>query len=106
MFEKISELLKGKEAVGVATASDIKLYTTRFCPYCVRAKMLLDKKGWSYCEIAVDGDYEKRAEMMQKSGRHTVPQIWIGDLHVGGCDDLFRLELAGELDRLVMGAGQ
>ena len=105
MFEKISDLLTGKGTDGVDTPSKITLYTTRFCPYCVRAKMLLDKKGWSYCEIAVDGDYEKRAEMMQKSGRHTVPQIWIGERHVGGCDDLFRLEVAGELDQLVMGDG-
>lgn len=106
MFERISRALTGKGSGGAVTANQITLYTTRFCPYCVRAKMLLDQKGWAYCEIAVDGDYEKRTEMMQKSGRHTVPQIWIGERHVGGCDDLFRLELAGELDRWVTGAEQ
>lgn len=86
-----------------ATVNPIVMYATRFCPFCMRARMLLDARGWSYEEIAVDQEPHRRAEMMEKSGRHTVPQIWIGDTHVGGCDDLFRLEAAGDLDNLVMG---
>ncbi|WP_097458885.1 glutaredoxin 3 [Mangrovitalea sediminis] len=81
--------------------SSVMLYTTRYCPFCVRAKRLLDSKGVTYTEIAVDDDYRLRQEMMQKSGRHTVPQIWIGDRHVGGCDELYALERSGELDRLL-----
>lgn len=76
----------------------VTLYTTRFCPYCVRAKHLLDRKGVAYREISVDGNAELRREMTQRSGRHTVPQIWIGARHVGGCDDLYELERRGELD--------
>jgi len=77
---------------------EVTIYTTRFCPYCVRAKMLLDSKHTRYQEIPVDSDPEQRQVMMQRSGRHTVPQIFIDDYHVGGCDDLFDLESAGELD--------
>jgi len=87
----------------------VTLYTTRFCPYCVRAKHLLDRKGVAYREIAVDGDAELRREMMERSGRHTVPQIWIGARHVGGCDDLYELERRGELDaalRAAVNAGE
>ncbi len=81
--------------------AEITLYTTRFCPYCIRAKMLLDSKALSYQEIPVDGDLELRAEMMRKSGRHTVPHIWIGKQHIGGCDELHELERTGELDNLL-----
>ncbi len=81
----------------------ITMYATRFCPYCMRARGLFQHKGWLYNEISVDGDPVLRAEMMDKSGRHTVPQIWIGDRHIGGCDDLFRLEATGQLNELVMG---
>lgn len=77
------------------------LYTTKFCPFCVRAKMLLDKKSVSYKEIAVDGDVQLRREMMAKSGGHTVPQIWIGEEHIGGCDELYYLESQGKLDQLL-----
>ncbi len=80
------------------------LYTTRFCPYCIRAKQLLDSKRVSYTDIAVDGRPELRSEMMQRSGRRTVPQIWIGSQHVGGFDDLAALERRGELDRLLQSA--
>jgi glutaredoxin 3 len=80
---------------------EITLYTTRFCPYCVRAKQLLDAKGASYVEIAVDHEPERRLEMMERSGRHTVPQIWIGEQHVGGCDELYLLERQGKLDALL-----
>lgn len=80
---------------------EVCLYTTRFCPYCIQAKRLLEHKGVDYREIAVDNNPELRMEMMNASGRRTVPQIWVGDLHVGGCNDLFALERSGELDRLL-----
>lgn len=81
----------------------VTLYTTRYCPYCVRAKHLLDQKKVAYREIPVDGDPGLRAEMERLSGRHTVPQIWIGDRHIGGCDELWALERRGELDALLQG---
>lgn len=79
----------------------VTVYSTRVCPYCVRAKALLDAKHIPYTEVMVDVDEAKRAEMMQKSGRRTVPQIFVGDRHVGGCDDLYALEHKGELDKWV-----
>ena len=82
-------------------AVETYLYTTRFCPYCVQAKQLLDQKRVQYREISVDGDAGLRAEMMQKSGQRTVPQIWVGETHVGGCDDLWALERSGRLDKLL-----
>lgn len=82
--------------------SNIKIYTTPICPYCVRAKALLKKKGAAFDEIDVFMDADARAEMEDKSnGRRTVPQIFIGDKHVGGCDDLYALESQGELDPLL-----
>ncbi|WP_346838028.1 glutaredoxin 3 [Microbulbifer sp. SAOS-129_SWC] len=80
---------------------NIVIYTTRFCPFCVRAKWLLDKKGVRYREIAVDNDPGKRAEMTAKAGSRTVPQIWIGNEHVGGCDELMALERSGRLDKML-----
>lgn len=82
----------------------VTIYTTRYCPYCIAAKRLFDRKGVKYDEIAVDGNYALRAEMEQRSGRYTVPQIWIGAHHVGGCDDLHALERAGQLDALLNNA--
>lgn len=79
----------------------VTLYTTRYCPYCIRAKALLDHKGVAYTDISVDNNPALRQEMMAKSGRHTVPQIWIGERHVGGCDDLMALERKGDLDGLL-----
>ena len=79
----------------------VRMYTTRFCPFCVRAKSLLSHKDVEFEEISVDSDPEKRREMMEKAGQHTVPQIWIGDTHVGGCDELFILERNGKLDELL-----
>ncbi len=79
----------------------IEIYTTRICPFCIRAKRLLDAKGVEYHEIQVEFDPQKRIEMQQRSKRHTVPQIWIGNLHVGGCDDLYALERNNELDSLL-----
>ncbi len=79
----------------------VVMYSTRFCPFCVRAKSLLTSKGVKYTDIAVDRDMEKRKEMMKKSKQFTVPQIWIGDKHVGGCDELYALERNGRLDALL-----
>jgi glutaredoxin 3 len=81
----------------------IKVYTTQACPYCVRAKQLLAQKNAQYDEIRVDLDPQQRVEMMEKSGRRTVPQIWIGERHIGGFDDLWALDRAGELDPLLAG---
>jgi len=82
--------------------SDVTIYTTLLCPYCYRAKDLLKKKGASYSEVDVGMDPDKRREMMARAGgRHTVPQIFAGDVHIGGCDDLYALEREGKLDALV-----
>jgi glutaredoxin 3 len=79
----------------------ITLYVTGWCPYCQRAKALLDSKHLVFNEIDVDEDPKLRQEMTARSGRRTVPQIFIGERHVGGCDDLYALESKGELDQLV-----
>ena len=79
----------------------VTLYTTRFCPYCIRARGLLDEKRVRYRDIPVDDNPVLRQEMMQRSGRRTVPQIWIGERHVGGFDDLWQLERCGQLDELL-----
>jgi glutaredoxin 3 len=81
--------------------SEVRLYSTQFCPFCVRAKRLLTEKGVRFIDIPVDGEPGKRQEMIQASGRHTVPQIWIGNLHVGGFDDLWSLEQQGRLQPLL-----
>ena len=81
--------------------AQVKMYSTRFCPYCIRARTLLESKGVAYTDIGVDGDPQLRSEMMSLSGRRTVPQIWIDDLHVGGFDDLAALERQGRLDELL-----
>ncbi len=82
----------------------VKIYTTPICPYCVRAKSLLKKKGAEFEEIDVFMDGDARSEMEAKSGgRYTVPQIFVGDTHVGGCDDLYALEQDGKLDPLLNG---
>ncbi|HEX2760012.1 MAG TPA: glutaredoxin 3 [Rhizomicrobium sp.] len=80
----------------------VRMYTTPICPYCVRAKSLLAKKGVPVEEVDVFMDESARDEMLAKSGgSRTVPQIFIGDTHVGGCDDLYALEKAGKLDPLL-----
>jgi glutaredoxin 3 len=78
------------------------MYTTAFCPYCVRAKHLLETKGVAYEEIRIDRDREQMRVMMHRSKRYTVPQIFIGETHVGGYDDMARLEARGELDALLV----
>ena len=79
----------------------ILIYTSNFCPYCTMAKKLLAKKGASYSEINVDSKPGLREEVMQKTRRRTVPQIYIGDLHVGGFDELHALEMKNKLDGLL-----
>lgn len=79
----------------------VTIYTRQYCFYCVRAKSLLDELKVSYREIPVDGDPDTFALMRRKSGRNTVPQIWIGDTHVGGCDDLYSLHRSGKLRTLL-----
>lgn len=75
----------------------VTIYTRKFCSYCVRAKRLLDDLRVNYQEIPVDRDPEALSEMKQQSGRTSVPQIWIGQTHVGGCDELMDLHAAGRL---------
>jgi len=80
---------------------EVTLYTTRFCPYCIRARNLLDAKAVPYRDIAVDHDPGLRQEMMARSGRRTVPQIWIGEQHIGGYNELWMLESQGRLDEIL-----
>jgi glutaredoxin 3 len=81
---------------------NITIYTTTICPYCVRAKALLKAKGADYTEIDVSNNQALREEMTKKAnGRRTVPQIFIGDHHVGGCDDLYALDRDGKLDAML-----
>lgn len=82
--------------------ADVKIYATLFCPYCARAKQLLDAKGVAYTEIDVMFDGKRKREMVELAGgRRTVPQIFVDGRHVGGCDELFALEAAGRLDPLL-----
>lgn len=82
----------------------VEIYTTRYCPYCTSAKALLKRKGVTFKEIDLAGNWELRDEMIQRAnGRTTVPQIFIGEVHVGGSDDLHALERAGKLDPLLSG---
>ncbi|HMI74335.1 MAG TPA: glutaredoxin 3 [Steroidobacteraceae bacterium] len=82
----------------------VTLYVSDWCPYCQRAKSLLTQKQVIFDEVNVDDDARFREEMTARSNRNTVPQVFIGDKHVGGCDDLFALDRSGELDRLILGA--
>ena len=79
----------------------VRIYTTPICPYCARAKALLSRKGVEFEEVDVYMDAAARKEMMDKSGRRTVPQIFIGERHIGGCDDLHELDSEGGLDPLL-----
>ena len=79
----------------------VLMYATAACPFCQSAERLLAAKGVAIEKIRVDLKPELRAEMTKRSGRHTVPQIWIGERHVGGCDDLYALDRQGELDTLL-----
>lgn len=81
----------------------IEVYSTKYCFYCVRAKRLLEQKDAKYQEIAIDSDPDKRQEMIERSKRFTVPQIFIDNFHVGGFDDLAKLDRDGKLDSLLSG---
>lgn len=79
----------------------VVIYTLRGCPFCVRAKSLLDSKGRSYREIDVTSDWEERGRVSDRSGHRTFPQIFIGETFLGGCDELYALERAGRLDAML-----
>jgi glutaredoxin 3 len=83
-------------------AANVEIYTWSTCPFCIRAKALLNKKEVNYQEYAIDGDDIEREKMaIRANGRNTLPQIFISDKHIGGCDDLHRLEAQGKLDELL-----
>jgi glutaredoxin 3 len=86
------------------SAPKVLMYTTSWCPYCAQARELLAKKGVSFEEIDVEAVPQARSDMLRKGGGSTVPQIFIGETHVGGCDDLCALESAGRLDSMLTGA--
>ncbi|HAW92239.1 MULTISPECIES: glutaredoxin 3 [unclassified Arsukibacterium] len=82
--------------------AEVIIYTKAYCPYCVRAKSLLDEKQVAYHEVKIDEQPERRVEMIEKAGgRSTVPQIFIGTTHIGGCDEMFALHAAGKLEPLL-----
>ncbi|AWN73313.1 glutaredoxin 3 [Legionella anisa] len=83
--------------------AEVIIYSTAYCPYCVKAKELLQQKHTSFTDIRIDLQPELRDEMITKSGRRTVPQIFINGQHIGGCDDLYALDAQGELDPLLRG---
>ena len=83
--------------------ADVIMYSTGYCGFCARARTLLNNKGAAFTDIRIDEQPERRAEMIEKSGRHTVPQIFIDGQHVGGCDDLYALDAQGKLDSLLRG---
>jgi glutaredoxin 3 len=83
----------------------VTVYLSEWCPYCQRARSLLQQKQVIISEINVEEDEKSREEMIARSNRRTVPQIFIGDKHVGGCEELYALDRSGELDRLIQGAG-
>jgi glutaredoxin 3 len=94
--------LLGSTPLKSALMANVEIYTWRACPFCIRAKALLDRKGVVYTEYAIDGDEAARAVMASKSGgRRSVPQTFINGQHVGGCDDLHALERSGQLDALL-----
>jgi len=97
----------GQEAVPMSqevtsvSQNKVVMYSSRFCPFCFRAKALLEQKNASINEIMVDQEPQIRQKMMQDSGRHTVPQIWIGEQHIGGCDELMALERSNKLEAML-----
>ena len=88
------------EIAGDEQVKAVTIYTTQWCPFCIRAKRLLDSKNIAFNEIPVDGDAPLRAKMAAMAGATSVPQIWIGDQHVGGCDELYSLERQQRLDSM------
>lgn len=81
--------------------NSIRIYTTQYCGYCVRAKALLTRKNLSFEEIPVDNNMELRSELMRMSGQRTVPQIWINEQHIGGCMELMKIDASGQLDQIL-----
>lgn len=81
--------------------ASVIMYSSAWCPYCIRAKALLDSKQIPYQDLSVDGNPQRRREMSERSGRTSVPQIWIAERHIGGCDELYALERADQLDALL-----
>ncbi|WP_428605509.1 glutaredoxin 3 [Sedimenticola sp.] len=79
----------------------VVMYTTAICPYCLRAKSLLNRKGITFEELQIEGNRERMREMIQRSQRNTVPQIFIDDYHIGGYDDMAELDMMGKLDPLL-----
>ncbi len=80
----------------------VEIYTWQFCPFCIRAKALLDKKGVEYTEYAIDGDEAAREKMAERAnGKRSLPQIFIDDRHIGGCDDIHALERQSKLDSIL-----
>ena len=105
MLEEIKKRLFG-EPVKAANAvkgpqHGVVMYSTRFCSYCMQARALLSSKGVGFTDIGIDGNPTLRSEMIEKSQNHTVPQIWIGEQHIGGCDELFALERMGQLEPML-----
>ena len=94
-------MMRPKEKARSANLPEITLYSTPFCPFCDRAKRLLDKKGVSFTDIGVMGNPQLRREMEARSGGYTVPQIFIDGARIGGSDELIALERAGELDSML-----
>jgi glutaredoxin 3 len=85
-------------------AANIEIYTWASCPFCIRAKDLLSRKGITFTEYSIDGDERARAAMAERAnGRRSVPQIFINNQHIGGCDDIYALEAEGKLDALLKG---
>lgn len=83
-------------------AANVEIYTWSTCPFCIRAKALLTKKGVDFTEYCIDGDEAERAKMAERAnGRRTLPQVFIDNQHVGGCDDLYALNAAGKLDPML-----
>ena len=82
-------------------SSEVTLYAKSYCPFCIQAKALLQQKGVTFHDVEITDDPVLTAEMQRRSGRHTVPQVFIGDVHVGGASDLFDLEAIGNLDALL-----
>ena len=83
-------------------AANVEIYTWTYCPFCIRAKALLEKKGVSFQEHCIDGDESAREKMAQRAnGKSSLPQIFINEQHVGGCDDIHALEAQGKLDNLL-----
>lgn len=83
--------------------ASVTIYTKSWCPYCSAAKELLTRKGVAFTELEITGNAARKNDMVKRSGRATVPQIFVGDTHVGGCDDLYALDQRGALDPLIAG---